>query len=108
MDTVMLNEVRKETLELLERSGFPVSRQEIGELTFNDFGLGDFRKEGFTFIDILRSPRLRVTLIVLLPNQTLPQHVHPPDNVYRVRTCGAYSVACQLSESVQSGDMVPL
>ncbi|MCK4628895.1 MAG: hypothetical protein KAT56_07815 [Sedimentisphaerales bacterium] len=47
-------------------------------LTFNDFGLGNFRKEGFAFIDILRSAKLRITLLILLPGQTLPQHLHPP------------------------------
>ena len=47
-------------------------------LTLNDFGLGNLRKEGFIFIDILQSARLRITLLILLPGQTLPQHIHPP------------------------------
>ncbi len=67
----------EEAKALLIRSGFPVSDEEMTQLAVNDFGLGNLRKEGFAFIDILRSPRLRITILILLPNQTLPQHVHP-------------------------------
>ena len=67
----------EEAKTLLIRSGFPVSDEEITQLAVNYFGLGYLRKEGFAFIDILRSPRLRITVLILLPNQTLPQHVHP-------------------------------
>jgi D-lyxose ketol-isomerase len=68
---------RREYIDLLSRSGFPVTDAERESLEISDFGLGNVRSEGFAFIDILRSARLRITLIVLLPNQTLPQHVHP-------------------------------
>src|SRR4030042_4057990 len=69
---------RREYVDLLFRSGFPVTDVEREALEISDFGLGNLRAEGFAFIDILRSPRLRITVIELLPSQTLPQHVHPP------------------------------
>jgi hypothetical protein len=70
--------LRREYVDLLCRSGFPLTDAELSALEISDFGLGNLRSEGFAFIDILRSPRLRITMIALLPNQTLPQHVHPP------------------------------
>jgi len=70
--------IRREYDDLLRRSGFPITDAEWKAMEISDFGLGNLRSEGFSFIDILRSARLRITLIALLPNQTLPQHVHPP------------------------------
>jgi D-lyxose ketol-isomerase len=70
--------IRGEYIVLLCHSGFPIKDTEWKAMEISDFGLGNLRAEGFAFIDILRSSRLRITLIVLLPNQTLPQHMHPP------------------------------
>jgi len=70
--------LQREYVDLLRRSGFPVTDAEWEAMEISDFGLGNPRSEGFAFIDILRSARLRITLIALLPNQALPQHVHPP------------------------------
>ena len=70
--------IRREYIDLLRRSGFPVTDTEWETMEISDFGLGNLRSEGFAFIDILRSARLRITLIALLPSQTLPKHVHPP------------------------------
>jgi len=70
--------IQREYVDLLCRSGFPITDAEWEAMEISDFGLSNLRSEGFAFIDILRSARLRITLIALLPNQTLPQHVHPP------------------------------
>lgn len=68
----------REYVDLLRRSGFPITPEEWEAMEISDFGLGNLRSEGFAFIDILRSERLRITLIALLPDQALPQHRHPP------------------------------
>jgi D-lyxose ketol-isomerase len=70
--------IRREYIDLIGRSGFRVTDAEWKALEVSDFGLDNLPHEGFAFIDILRSVRLRITLLVLLPNQTLPQHMHPP------------------------------
>jgi D-lyxose ketol-isomerase len=70
--------IQREYVDLLCRSGFPITDAEWEAMEISDLGLGKLHSEGFAFIDILRSARLRITLIALLPNQTLPQHVHPP------------------------------
>ena len=69
---------RQDYIDLIRRSGFPLTGWEWETLEVSDFGLDNLPHEGFAFIDILRSARLRITLLVLLPNQSLPQHVHPP------------------------------
>lgn len=68
----------REAEALIAASGFPLTASDRARLEANDFGLGNLRVEGFVFTDLLLSPRVRVTLLVLLPGQTLPQHLHPP------------------------------
>jgi len=78
MDPQQLNAVQEQVKDLINRSGLVLSESEWAQLAINDFGLGDIFREGFAFVDILRTQRIRITVLVLLPNQTLPQHVHPP------------------------------
>jgi D-lyxose ketol-isomerase len=78
MDAHQLNAVTQQVKDLIQTSGFILSADEWSRLALNDMGLGDILTEGFAFVDILRSPKLRITILVLLPNQSLPQHVHPP------------------------------
>jgi D-lyxose ketol-isomerase len=78
MNTEEINRIYTEVKDLINKSGLILTDAEWSQLTINDFGPGDFRKEGFTFIDILRSSQVRVCVLVLLPDQTLPQHVHTP------------------------------
>jgi D-lyxose ketol-isomerase len=78
MDAQQLNAVKQQAQDLICKSGLALSADEWAQLAVNDLGLGDFEIEGFAFVDILRSERLRITVLVLLPGQTLPQHVHPP------------------------------
>ena len=77
MDCSIEKKVVAHARELLAKSAFPVTDEELGKLKANDFDLGQLEIEGFAFIDILRTPRLRITLLILLPDQTLPQHIHP-------------------------------
>ena len=77
MEKKQLKEVTEKAKALIKRSGLFITEQEWRQFAINDFGLGNIFCEGFQFIDILRSERLRITVIVFLPNQTIPQHVHP-------------------------------
>ena len=77
-DMTLLKEAKQQAEDLIRKSGFLLSDQEQQDLAVNDMGLGHIQQEGLVFVDILRSARLRITILVLLPNQTLPQHLHPP------------------------------
>jgi D-lyxose ketol-isomerase len=70
--------VLEQARRLLKQSGFILAPEELEGLQAIDFGLDQLETEGLVFVDILRSERLRITLLILLPNQTVPQHVHPP------------------------------
>lgn len=63
---------------MISQSGFVLSAGDLSALAVDDFGLGHFESEGFVWVDLLRSAKVRVALITLLPGQSLPQHVHPP------------------------------
>jgi D-lyxose ketol-isomerase len=77
MDKNQIKTITEKAKALIKRSGLVLSKQEWQQFAINDFGLGDIFKEGFQFIDILRSDRLRITIIVFLPHQSIPQHRHP-------------------------------
>lgn len=77
MNAQQLQSAQEQTMDLIRKSGLVLSDEERAEFAVNDFGLGNFQDEGFAFVDILRSERLRITVFVLLPRQALPQHKHP-------------------------------
>lgn len=63
--------------EMIETAGFALTEAERRSLAVDDFGLGNVAVEGFVFTDLFRSSKVRFTLFVLLPEQTLPEHYHP-------------------------------
>src|SRR5512140_452900 len=104
--------IRREYVDLLYRSGFPITDAEWEALEISDFGLGNLRSEGFAFIVILRSARLRITLIALLPNETLPQHVHPPHEgepgkEETIRILSGQTKVCIRGETATPGLLIP-
>lgn len=70
--------VFEQGMELLRKADFPLTDADRAELAVNDFGLGDLRNEGMVFGDLLRTDIVRFTVLILLPGQTLPEHLHPP------------------------------
>ncbi len=72
--------IKSQALELLHKSGFPVTDKELASAQVNDFGLNNIKEEGFVLIDLLRTEKVRTSILIMLPNQTLPQHMHPNYN----------------------------
>lgn len=70
-------EIQLQIRSLIKKSHFSLTKKEYEHLIYYDFGLGHFDKEGVTIIDLLNTERLRITLMILLPYQTLPEHFHP-------------------------------
>lgn len=77
MEQSVLADVRRETVELIRRAGVNVTGGELEHMALVDFGMGDIRREGVELVDILLTDVLRITILTLLPNQTLPEHFHP-------------------------------
>jgi D-lyxose ketol-isomerase len=69
--------VREQALRLIEQAAIPLTEQERSRLLPTDFGLNNFMHEGVVLLDVLRTPVVRISVLVLLPNQTLPEHCHP-------------------------------
>lgn len=80
METVtnIEEELLSQAREMLTKIPLKITESEMATLKVNDFGLDNLPTEGFAFIDLLRTERVRVTLLILGPYQTLPQHKHPP------------------------------
>ena len=72
MDTLQ----RDEALRLLDASGFVCSRDERDNMEVAGFGLGCPRQEGAQILTLASTDRLALKVIVLLPNQTEPEHRH--------------------------------
>lgn len=70
--------VLEEARSLARRSGIPLSDDELAGMRLLDYGLGQPRIEGLQNVTLVCTERLEVKIQVLLPRQTVPQHVHPP------------------------------
>ncbi len=77
MEQTVLADVRRETTELIHTAGVRVTGSELEQMALVDFGMNDIRREGVELVDILLTDVLRITILTLLPNQTLPEHLHP-------------------------------
>lgn len=77
MSNITKEEMLKKAMLLLKNSKFPITKKEMSLAEVNDFGLKNLDEEGFVLIDLLRTDFVRMNLIILLPNQTLPMHKHP-------------------------------
>jgi D-lyxose ketol-isomerase len=69
---------RQEAFELIRASGFPVPERERENIEVADFGLGRLMEEGAQILTLVATSRIAAKLIALFPNQTLPEHWHPP------------------------------
>ncbi len=78
MDASQAHDFCKQVTELIAQSGFAMTTDELAHIDLIDFGLGNFAAEGVATIDIVNTSHMRIKLMVLLPDQTLPQHLHPP------------------------------
>lgn len=102
-----------QALDLSAHCSFPLSAAEIQAIRVNDFGLNNLPVEGFAFVDLLRTERVRTTLMIFLPNQTLPQHKHPPyDNEpgkeENLRVLwGEFTVCVEGAETAGVENMIP-
>ncbi len=55
-----------------------ITDQEADAIDVADFGLNDIEKEGVQILTHFSTKRISAKVLVLLPNQTEPEHWHPP------------------------------
>lgn len=72
------NKRREQGLALLEKAGIYLTIEERTKIEVADFGLGDFENTGLTLFTYVNTERCCAKELALLPNQTCPEHLHPP------------------------------
>jgi D-lyxose ketol-isomerase len=74
----VFNEVRQKAAELIEQAGWHITPAEKEKIAVADFGLSDIYNEGIEVLTFFETDRIAGKILVLLPNQTEPEHWHPP------------------------------
>ncbi len=62
---------------LIRESGISITDKETEEVEVADFGLSRLDMEGAQILTLVSTDRIAVKIIVLFPNQTIPEHWHP-------------------------------
>lgn len=71
-------EVQEKAAALIDEAGIHVTADEREKIAVADFGLDDVYKEGIEVLTLFDTDRIAGKILVLLPNQTEPEHWHPP------------------------------
>jgi D-lyxose ketol-isomerase len=70
--------IQQKALELIDKAGIVLTAEEREKISVADFGLNNIYKEGVQILTFFETERMAGKLLVLLPNQTEPEHWHPP------------------------------
>ena len=71
-------EAQRHAAEMIDRAGITVTDAEANSIEVVDFGLSNLEREGVQVLTLVQTERISVKVLVLLPNQTEPEHWHPP------------------------------
>jgi D-lyxose ketol-isomerase len=70
----------EKTLNLFSKAGIVLSQAEKERIEIADMGLNHLEREGLEIITYINTDRYCAKELVLFPNQTCPEHKHPPVN----------------------------
>jgi D-lyxose ketol-isomerase len=69
---------RERAAQMMTQSGIRITEEEKNKIDVVDFGLSHLEIEGVQVLSLLQTERVSVKVLALLPNQTEPEHWHPP------------------------------
>lgn len=69
---------RAKAAQMMRAAGVVITDEEAARIDAVDFGLSDLEREGAEILTMVQTERISVKLLVLFPNQTEPEHWHPP------------------------------
>ena len=69
---------QKQAAEMIRQAGISITDEEADSIEVADFGLSNLEKEGVQVLTLVQTERISVKVLVMLPNQTEPEHWHPP------------------------------
>lgn len=72
-----MNTSKEKILSFYEKANIILTDEEKERLETADFGLNDFETTGLSLITYINTDRCCAKEMVLLPNQTCPEHLHP-------------------------------
>jgi D-lyxose ketol-isomerase len=69
---------QRQAAEMIRRAGMTMTDAEADSIEVVDFGLSNLEKEGVQVLTLVQTDRISVKVLAMLPNQTEPEHWHPP------------------------------
>lgn len=69
---------QKRAFKMIRDSGMVIRDEEIEKIAIADFGLSNLKQEGIEVFTLFATDRISAKVLVLFPNQTEPEHWHPP------------------------------
>ncbi|WP_067622241.1 D-lyxose/D-mannose family sugar isomerase [Alicyclobacillus acidiphilus] len=78
MSTREREEMRQQVIRLFNQAHIVLTEEEQGRIEIADFGLGDYQTTGLGLITYVNNDLYCAKELALLPNQTCPEHRHPP------------------------------
>jgi D-lyxose ketol-isomerase len=64
--------------QMIAQSGIMITEEEKKRIEVVDFGLSHLEIEGVQVLTLVQTARISVKVLAMLPNQTEPEHWHPP------------------------------
>jgi D-lyxose ketol-isomerase len=71
-------EIQQKSLNQIIQAGIAITESEIDRIEVADFGLSNISQEGVQILTLFDTDRISGKILTLLPNQTEPEHWHPP------------------------------
>ncbi|MEL6403720.1 MAG: D-lyxose/D-mannose family sugar isomerase [Chloroflexota bacterium] len=65
-------------IEYFDKAGIILTDDEKAAIEIADLGLGEYEQTGLALLTYINTPRCCAKELVLMPEQTCPQHKHPP------------------------------
>lgn len=69
---------REKAAEMIRKAGIGITDAETENIEVVDFGLSHLEIEGVQVLTLVQTERISVKVLAMLPNQTEPEHWHPP------------------------------
>ena len=69
---------QKQAAAMIRQAGITITDEEADSIEVVDFGLSRLAKEGVQVLTLVQTDRISVKVLAMLPNQTEPEHWHPP------------------------------
>ena len=73
-----VKKIQEKAAQFIRKAGIFITKEEEEKIGPVDFGLSNLYVEGAEILTFIQTERISVKLLVLFPNQTLPEHWHPP------------------------------